>query len=637
MEIKGSEKNTWISLVFPDSNKVIPEGEEKLEHKSNYFMGIDSSKWKSDVPNYEKVIYRNIYDNIDLVYYSSEYGLKYDWVVASGGDPSNIQERFMGATSVKINGQGGLIITSTVGKLIEAKPYSYQIKDGLLQEINIQFDILDQISISYNIIDYDPTLTLIIDPLIYSTFVGGSDTDKGYGGALDALGNVYVTGDTESNDFPTTSGAYDTTYNSGSSPVIFVFKLNNLGTDLIYSTYVGADINSSLGRGIAVDLSGNAYVAGQTSSPGFPTTEDAYDTTHNGKSDIVVFKLNSDGSNLIFSTFVGGTERDTLEGGNNIKLDPVSSDVFIVGNSFSQTFLNDFPTTEGAYDETYNGRTDIVVFKLSSDGSNLIYSTYVGGSNSDVGWGISLDVNTDVYITGNTKSPDFPVTFGAFDMTYNGCLPPPALCHDAIVFKLSSDGSELIYSTYVGGIDGDGGMDIEVDIEGNAYIVGTSLSVDFPTTPGAYDDAHNGLYDVILFKLNNDGTDLIYSTFIGGSQFEAGLSLVIDPSNNAYITGMSDSLDFPVTLEEGGLPPSGREDVINLKLNFDGSELIYSSLVGGDRRDEGWCIVLDQLLNPVITGKTYDGVIIDFPTTPGAYDNFHNGEWDVFVFKDLVP
>ncbi len=383
--------------------------------------------------------------------------------------------------------------------------------------------------------------------LTYATFLGGGINETGWGIAVDASGAAYVTGETDSNDFPTTPGAYDRSY-SGSHDA-FVAKLSADGGSLVYATYLGG-WNPDRSYDIAVDASGAAYVTGNTGSSTFPTTAGAYDRSYNGGGeDAFVTKLSADGSSLVYSTFLGGSVGANTKGtpygrdlGHSIAVD-ASGAAYVTGYTWS----TDFPTTPGAFDRSHNedpgGYTayDAFVTKLSADGSSLVYSTYLGGGYWDEGFGIAVDAGGAAYVTGHTWSTNFPTTGGVYDESYNGN-------YDAFVTKLSADGSSLVYSTYLGGNDNsDTGYDIAVDADGAAYVTGETLSTDFPTTPGSFDTSFNGNSDVFITKLNTDGSSLVYSTFVGGTIEDCGRGIAVSADGTAYVTGETFSTDFPTT------------------------------------------------------------------------------------------
>ena len=376
---------------------------------------------------------------------------------------------------------------------------------------------------------------------VYSTFVGGSNFEWGRAIAIDAANNVYVTGQTQSSDFPTTGGAFDRTFNVDTCPRCgidqydaFAFKLNAAGSSLVYSTYLGGfDIDDGLA--ITVDTAGSAYVAGETLSTNFPTTSGAFSRVLSGSANAFVTKLNPTGSALVYSTYLGGSQVDFAE---RIALSKDGSNqAYVVGTTSSPNF----PATPGAFDTTANGGFDAFVTRLNTSGSALVYSTYLGGSGSDGASGIAVDAAGNAYIGGGTASPNFPVTPGAFSTVLTGSS-------DAFVTKLNAAGSGLISSTLLGGSGTEGIGGLVLDTALNIYVTGTTSSADFPMTPTAYDNTYNGgSVDAYIAKLNPGSTALLYSTFLGGGDTDAAADIAIDSARNVYVTGQTMSTDFPTT------------------------------------------------------------------------------------------
>ena len=379
--------------------------------------------------------------------------------------------------------------------------------------------------------------------LIYSTYIGGSETDEGKGIAVDASGNAYVTGRTFDGpvSFPTTTGAFDETLNGERD--VFVLKLDPTGSALVYSTLLGGSLNERA-FGIDIDTSGNAYITGETTDAAidFPTTTGAFDVTHNGDLDVFVTKLNPTGSALVYSTLIGG---DNIDIGNGIAIDGAGN-AYITGETTNGTV--DYPTTAGTFDENHNGMQDAFVTKLNATGSALVYSTFLGGSHNDIANGIAVNATGNAYITGETfdHTTDYPTTQFAFSTTHTGS-------NDVFVTKLETDGATLSYSTFIGGGSDDRGLAIAIDPVGSAYITGftTITSIPYPSTPNAFNLTHNGTFDVMVSKLNPNGRILSYSTYLGGSSFEEGLGITLDDSGNVFIAGdvNSSSANFPTTPE----------------------------------------------------------------------------------------
>ena len=410
-------------------------GLEELVGKSNYFIGNDPKKWRTNVPNYARVKYRDVYPGVDLVYYGNQRELEYDFVVAPGGDPQAIRLGIEGAKKAVIDAQGDLVLHTNEGDVCLHKPTIYQEVDGAKQPIAGHYVLRDKRQAGFEVGAYDAARPLVIDPVLsYSTYLGGSGSfESGIGIAVDSAGSAYVTGDTNSTNFPTTSGAFQTTFGGGFSDA-FVTKLNPAGSALVYSTYLGGSADDR-GHGIAVDSAGNAYVTGVTASTNFPTTSGAFQTTFGGApSDAYVTKLNPAGSALVYSTYLGGVENDQ---GSAIAVDSAGS-AYVTGLTFSTNF-----PTASPIQAAKAGDFDAFVTKLNAAGSALVYSTYLGGSGFDWGHGIAVDSAGNAYVAGQTRSTNFP--------TASPIQAANAGDFDVFVTKLNAAGSALVYSTYLGG------------------------------------------------------------------------------------------------------------------------------------------------------------------------------------------
>jgi hypothetical protein len=448
--------------------------------------------------------------------------------------------------------------------------------------------------------------------LVYSTYLGGLDWDDGAGIAVDGSGCSYVTGETYASDFPT-QNAIDATFNGFSD--VFVTKLSTSGNSLIYSTYLGGSYYDN-GAGIAVDGSGCAYVTGSTGFSDFPT-QNAFDASWNGGYDAFVTKLSASGNLLIYSTYLGGTYGDS---GGPIAVDG-SGCAYLTGDTQS----SDFPT-QNAFDASWNDGYDAFVTKLSSSGNSLMYSTYLGGSDYDFGGSIAVDGSGCVYVTGWTESSDFPM-LSALDVAFNGFS-------DVFVTKLSASGSSLIYSTYLGGSDYDNGSGIAVDGSGCAYVTGDTYSSDFPTQ-NAFDASWSGVYDAFVTKLSASGNLLVYSTYLGGFQGEWGGGVAVDSLGCAYVTGETFSSDFP-TQNAFDATLNGSSDVFVTKFSAAGNSLIYSTYLGGSYSDGGRPIAVDGSGCAYVTGSTNSS---NFPTQnpyQGSYQGGYHSS-DAFVTKLSNP
>ncbi len=624
-------------------------GAEPLPGRVHYFTGRDPQQWRTDIPTYGRVRYSGVYPGVDLVYYGNQRELEYDFVVAPGADPGQIRLSFAGAEKLEVEPGGDLVLHTPDGKVRQRKPCLYQEVAGVRREVAGRYLLLpagtaasadnhvpeaatreSQPNVGFEVAQYDAGRPLVIDPVLsYSTFLGGTTLDKGEGIAVDRAGRAYMTGATNSVDFPATPGAFDPGYNAGSE--VFVSKLNTAGSTLLYSTYLGGSASEE-GLEIAVDFTGRAYVTGFTGSADFPTTPGAFDQSLNGLNDAFVAKLNANGSALLYSTYLGGSVADE---GRGIAVDR-SGNAYLTGFTGSV----DFPTTTGAFDTSLTGITDGFVARLNATGSALVYSTYLGGTDSslvgeltEAGTSIALDGNEQAFVTGFTRSPDFPVTPGAFATSLNGSE------QDAFVTKLNATGTALVYSTFLGGPFFDQGFGIAVDPLGHAYVTGWA-SAAFPTTPGAFDAVYNGgSNDAFVTKLNFAGTALVYSTYVGSSGSELGLAIAVDRLGRAHMTGWTDSENFPTT--PNAVDPSfngDHSDAYVTSLNANGSALLHSSFFGGNNNEEGLAIAVDHVRGIYVTGRTNSS---DFPTTGNAFDTTFNGvtdpmiqgEPDAFVLK----
>jgi len=529
---------------------------EPLPGKSNYLIGNDPARWRTNVPTYQRIGYRDVYPGVDVVYYGSQGQLEYDFIVAPGADPGRIRMAVEGAETAALDAAGDLVLQAGGGELRLRKPVLYQevagsrreIAGGFLLANNPQSAIRNPnaIEVGFQIGAYDASQPLVIDPVIlnYSTTFSGGGEEEAWGIAVDPAGNAYVAGWTSSVNFPTASPLQ--AGNAGGTYDAFVAKLSPSGT-VLYSTYLGGS-GWDFALGIAVDASGNAYVAGFTHSTNFPATPGAFQQTYRGSlSDCpdpqcghaFVAKLNPTGSALVYSTYLGGGG-GAPDAALGIAVDS-SGSAYVAG----WTANPDFPVTPGAVQTSFAGYVAGVhigsafVTKLNPSGSGLVYSTYLGGSANPVGsegsWatGIALDASGNVYVTGGADSTNFPVTPGAFQPVHKGT----GIANDnGFVSKINAAGSALVYSTYLGGSYFNSGMGIAVDSSGNAIVAGTTSSTDFPTA-NPYQAANAGGQDAFVTKLNASGSGLVYSTYLGSAGTDGAWGVAVDGSGNAYVSG----------------------------------------------------------------------------------------------------
>ena len=639
LESKNPKSNAvavYLRIAGAKNNSTFA-GSEELQGRTNYFRGNNPDNWQTDVRTFSRVNYEGVYRGVDMSFYSNERGeFEYDFIVKPNANHNQIALEIEGANGVRVKENGDLEIETAAGTITQRKPFTYQgSTENFKHEIQSSYKIqttnngqrtTDKFLVKFEVGNYDSTKPLVIDPsvtlnnLSFSTFLGSAQNDIGNDVAVDNAGNVYVTGRTLSPLFPTTPGAFDTTQNGSGFEDVFVTKLNASGTGLIFSTFLGGAFYDE-GLGIAVDSNQNVYVTGSASSS-FPTTVGSFDTTFNGGSDVFVTKLNSTGTALVYSTYIGASSIDSA---NDLAID-ANNNAYIVGRT-SDTVV-DYPTTAGAFDTTHNGSDDAFITKLNDTGTALVYSTFLGGSAIDTGLSIAINSNQEVYVAGTTTDDvtDLQTTVGAFDTTHNGST-------DFFVTRISNDGSALIFSTFVGGPGIDNCNGLAIDNAGNAYITG-SISTGYPTTAGVVDTTAAGSGEGGLSKISADGSTLVYSTYFGGTQGEQGRGVAVDSIGNAYIVGdtFGAGNDYPTTVGAYDTTYNGSNDVILTVFNTTATAYLYSTYFGGAGSEFGNDIALDSSGNVYLTGQTASAAT-NLPTTINAFQTTHGGGSDVYVAK----
>ncbi|HWT03472.1 MAG TPA: Ig-like domain-containing protein [Pyrinomonadaceae bacterium] len=615
-------------------------GREELAGKNNYFIGNDPAKWRTAVPTYARVEYQGVYPGIDLVYYGNQRQLEYDFVLAPGADPHTIALGFEGADKLEVDAAGELVLHTSGGEVRQRRPFAYQETDGERREVAANYVLKGGREVAFEVGDYDPARPLVIDPvLVYSTYLGGINSDSGYGIAVNAAGQAFVTGSTASDNFPVSAATEQTKrapYPGRAGALYsdaFVTKLNAAGTAAVYSTFLGGGIGGETGKGIAVDSLGNAYVTGVTGGGGVTTkgTNDfplvnASQTTFGGTDDAFVVKLNPTGSAILFSTYLGGNSTDSAE---RIAVNAATGESYVTGGASS----GNFPTTPGAYrpatgcvsTNCFYEPTYAFVAKFGAAGA-VDWSTLVGpGTATD----IAIDAAGNSYITGGATNTVvggvptslYPVTPGAHQTANGGA--------DSFVTKLNPLGSALVYSTFLGGgPQSDRAYGIAVDPSGNAYVTGQTQNAAFPVTPGAFDVTYNGGEDAFVAKFSADGSDVLYATFLGGAAQDVARAIALDKALNVYVTGQTKSANFPV--KNSIQPKTTGAEVFLTKLNTAGNALVFSTYLGtGDGRD----VVYSEAYGAYLTGQA-----VQIPVTAGALQTRENtgtesNYYDAFVMR----
>jgi CSLREA domain-containing protein len=605
-EIKHHKYSTLrMSLVGANKRSSV-EGLDELPGRSNYFLGRDSSKWRTNVSNYARVRYASVYPGVDLEYYGNQRQLEYDFRIAPGASPERIGLALRGAKSLRVDRESGdLVLETAGGELRQHRPIVYQEVEGKRRELAASYVLRGRREVGFEVADYDRGLPLVIDPVLsYSTLLDGtSGGSLAFAVAVDSFGDAYVTGETGSPNFPTTTGAFQTTKNAVDDA--FVTKFNANGTALIYSTYFGGN-GLDLGKGIAVDANGNAYVVGQTVSTDLPVVNGF--KTSQGGGDGYLAKLNPKGAAILYSTYIGGSGND---GALAVATDSAGN-AYVVGITPSADFLTG-PAPASTFHNTLNGTGDGFLVKVNtraSGAASFVYGTFLGGGGDDQAHSVALSPTGEMYVGGNTISGDFP-TFNAFQGALDGT-------QDGFVTKLNAAGTALVFSTYLGGADADSVDRIAVDFAGNAYAASTVVSTDFPTAGAPAQSTYGGgSSDAAVTKFNPSG-GVVYSTFIGGSAVELVGGIGVDSHGNAVVAGRTLSSDFPVVNASQSTQPGGGADIFVTKLNSSGSQFIYSTYLGGATNfDTAFGLALDSFGNAYVVGETFS---TDYPTTPGAFD-----------------
>jgi hypothetical protein len=526
-------------------------GADRLPGIVSYFKGNDPSRWHTGIPTYSGVEYDGVYPGVGLSVHTRRQHLEYDFTLAPGVDPGLIALEIAGADRLKLDRRGDLVARTKGGTLRQRRPLAYQQIGDRTVSVAAAFERRGRTRVAFRVGSYDRTQPLVIDPvLLYATYLGGNQSPGG--------------------------------------------------------TLIGADDGSS----ITVDAAGNAYVLGDTQSPNFPTAAQGLQAGGGGPSDVFVAKVNPSGSSLVYVAILGGSVSDyvrlgvSTEGANHSTRGGIVVDA--AGNAYisGATDSSDFPTTLGAYDTSFNGPSwDAFVAKLTPSGSALVYSTFFGGTGSQFGSGLAVDGNGNAYFTGVTLTANVPLTVNAVDLTFAGTT-------EGFIGVLDASGGQLLYGSYLGGSGSDGGTAIRLDGAGNVVVAGTTYSADFPTSANALDTTLGGTADAFVTKIAIDITesDLVYSSYLGGSAYDTGEGLAVDAGGYAYVVGATDSTDFPVTPTSFDPTHNGGTDAFVLKLGLGGEGLAYGTFLGGGVTDGLSDIAVDATLRAYVAGFSFSNL-----------------------------
>ncbi|MBA3266843.1 MAG: SBBP repeat-containing protein, partial [Acidimicrobiia bacterium] len=619
--VSGSAGSPPLRMRLDGARAEAPAaGRVPLAGRVNLFLGDDPSQWRTDVATYGQATYRGVWDGIDVVWHGKGPHLEQDFVVAPGADPGQIGVSFPDGRDLSLTREGDLIVDLAAGRARFGAPVLYQEVGGRKRPVPGSFELRGQGQVGFRVGPHDPARELVIDPvLVESTYLGGGGNDAAYGVAVDGAGSVYVTGSTESPDFPVTGSVQTSLVQTeGRRSDAFVAKLNADGSGFAYSTFLGGG-GRDIGYAIALGVDGSAYVSGSTESTDFPLSRPVQQAYGGGGTDAFVTKLGPQGAVLLYSTYLGGGGAD---GARGIAVDPPGN-AYVTGTTTS----NDFPTAGPPLQGTPSRPDDTAAFvtKVDPDGRSLLYSTYLGGTGDDHGTAIAVSLAGDAYVVGDTRSSDFPISRG-FQPRAGTPADAATVAPDAFVVKLPATGTSLVYSTYLGGFESDLATGVAVDPSGAAYVTGSTGSSNFPLL-NAVQINKRGDFDAFVTKLNPGGSGLVYSTFLGGSDSEAGAGITLAGDGAASITGSAASGDFPTVKPFQAAKGGGFIEGFVATYSPSGTAVLHASFVGGRDDDQGTAIASDGSDTLYVAGYTGSP---DFPVarplrpTPG-------GAGDAFV------
>ncbi len=675
---KSASKIAAVRMRFVGANPFAQiSGDSALRGKVNYLTGDDPAQWRSGVPTFAKVRVGEIYPGINLVYYGNQRQLEYDFTIAPGSDTDAIMIRFDGADKISINARDELVLKSGGGEIRQPVPVVYQTVDGARKEIKGGYKILDAHTVAFTVGNYDRALPLVIDPTFaFGTFFGGTSGETAWAVALNPTDNsIYIAGQTFSKKAFTngppfsTEGAFQEDFAGGKlTGDGFIARFDSTGTNLVFLTYLGGKEDEYISS-IAADAAGNAFVTGFTDSTNFPTKNALYPKIAGKLNKVVnvypgdafVAELDPSGSNLVYSTYLGGSG---LDSGTGIAIDS-SDNAYVVGYTSS----TNFPATNslafklaGSTNLMLNrlaGTNNAFITGIAANGTSLLFSTYFGGRKTDIGEGIAVGTDGSIYVTGFTDSTNFPTTNAVFHLM-NGVTNTSGV-DDAFVAKFNpfvSTNLSLVYSTFLGGTNNDFGYRIACDDGGYAYVTGATASPNFPNTNTIYHTTGTNIIvglrshvatnnpalsvdtDAFLTKLDPNGA-VVYSVIFGGRTNDIGYGVAVDSAQNVYVCGATSSKDFTTNNIPEFLGStnylratnSGASDAFVIAFANDCSSLLYSTYLGGKSDDAAYNIAVDPATGDAfVVGQTASA---GFPTL-NAGQPFRNGTNDAF-FVEIQP
>jgi len=635
----GKESGNVVRISFSNANQCTPVGIEPLPGYYNYFNGNDSKKWITNVHNYKQVVYREIYDGIDLYYSLMDSFPKYEFHIKPYADPNLIRVKVEGGVLQANTKDNSLIISTSLGEITDQNLKVFTSNSE--KTVPSCFGTVEN-TFFFTIGDYDRSQVLIIDPILYSTFLGGNWTDLAYGQTIDQKGNVYLTGYTRSWNpfFPTTPGAYSR-ITDPSSDSVFVSKINTNNTSLEFSSFINGS-KEDAGFGIKLDSVGNVIVYGQTGSANFPTTPGAFDRSYNGGttpyfSDLFVTKLNPSGTALIFSTFIGGSDSDQVymnpggHGTSGLMVLDSDNSMFLI----STTKSSDFPVTPGTISGSHQnpGGFDIAICHLSNDGRLMISSTLLGGSLEETSPSITLNHQGELIVSGHTNSPNFPVTADAMIPFYTA---PNSLFLSIINKSLTA----ILYSSFFGyDLELTKSPILQIDSSDRIFLLGTICGTGrIPMVPGAYQplprSASGGDKDIFVAIITESGKTLLHATYYGDTSGESGMDMKVDSSGYVNVVGYSyQNSRLKTTNDAISRTNKGGDDAFYVRFSPDLSTLNYATYLGGTLDDKGYSLDIDPYGYVYVSGSTLSP---DLSMPAPGYNHEWSGNYEVFLYKIAI-
>ena len=590
-------------------------GEEELETRVSYFLGNDPVRHRSGLATYRYVSLGEVWPGVEVKLKASQRTVEKLFYVAPGADLAQVRVELEGAQNVRLSEEGEIVIETGLGELVLSRPVAWQEKNGQKLPVEASYRLLGNNRYGFAVEGADPRLPLVIDPILQSTYLGGSGYDRAFALAIGPSGEVYVAGFTDSTDFPHTAGGAQASFGGGAYDV-FVARLNAGLTANLQSTYLGGG-GEDWAFALAIAPSGEVYVAGLTQSSDFPNTAGGAQANYGGGvNDAFVARLNGTLASILQATYLGGRRYDEAFA---LAIAP-SGEVYVAGFTDS----TDFPHTAGGAQPNDGGFGDAFVARLNATLTSNLQATYLGGNDNDGAFALVIAPSGEVYVAGDTSSSNFPHTAGGAQASFGGSP------YDAFVARLNAGLTANLQSTYLGGSDDDKAFALAVGPSGDVYVAGYTGSPNFPNTSGGAQANNGGASDAFVARLNATLTSNPQSTYLGGSGHEEVWALAILPSGEVYVAGYTGSPDFPHTAGGAQTSYGGSWDAFVARLNATLTSNPQSTYLGGSSADEAFALVIapsGEVYVAGITGST------DFPHTVGGAQASNGGFADAFVAR----